>query len=254
MRTPRKEAPMRSLVSAGVLACGLIAAIVVQAAPIAYDGIAYPPGPLVGHGPAFGFAAPWIADPGVVMVPPTLTSPIALPSSGIAVAGDFNFMAQLANVLPPVPGNQFWASFLIQHTGANDETYMGLSPIGAIFGDPPAVGIGVRLGQYGIFVGGAFTPCAKPFTPPGSTDLLVAHFTATGGPWLVELYVNPLSFVVPALSMNVAPLPYQLMVNLNELEFESDEFRIGDTPNDVAGIGPTPTKSSTWGRVKQLYK
>jgi hypothetical protein len=231
-----------------------MAALAAQAAPIAYDGIAYPPGVLSGRGPAFGFVAPWAADPGVMVVYPGLVYPMALPPSGGAVAGDFNFLDPLLLAQVPSPGKEFWASFLIQHTGPNDETYMGLSSIGAIFGDPPAVGIGVRLGQYGIFVGGAFTPCAKAYTPAGSTDFLVAHFTAAGGVWIVQLFVNPSSFLVPDLVMNVAAITYGTMTNLNELEFESDEFRLGDLPTDVSAIGPTPTKASSWTRLKQLYK
>jgi hypothetical protein len=247
---------MKAMLLAGVLAFGLVAAMasVAQAAPIAYDGIQYPPGALLGQGPVFGFLAPWAADPGVAVVAAGLASPLALPSTGGAVAGGFNFQAPLSSTLAPSPAKEFWASFLLFHSGPNDETFMGLSPAGAPFGSPPSVGFGVRLGQYGIFVGGAFTPAPTPFTPNGSMDLLVTHFTASGATWVVQLFVNKLSFLVPDLVLNVAPVTYGTMVNLNETEFESDEFRLGDTAADVAAAVVTATKRGTWGRLMQLYR
>ena len=247
---------MKALLLAGVLACGVAAPLagVAQAASIAYDGIQYPPGALNGNGPAPGFAAPWLADPGVAVVPAGLTSLLALPSTGGAVAEGFDFQAPLSSALAPLAGEEFWASFLLFHSGPNDQTYMGLSPAGAPFGNPPSVGFGVRLGQYGIFVGGAFTPAPVPFTPNGSTDFLVAHFTASGATWVVQLFVNKSSFVVPDLVLNVAPVTYETMVNQNQAEFESDEFRLGTTAGDVAAAGPTATKRSTWGRLRQLYR
>lgn len=246
---------MKALLLAGVLASGLAAALSggAQAALIAYEGIPYPPGPLNAQGPGIGFAAPWAADPGVAVVPAGLASPLALPSMGGAVAGGFNFQAPLVNALVPSPGREFWASFLLFHSGPNDETFMGLSPAGAPFGSPPSVGFGVRLGQYGIFVGGAFTPAPVPFTPNGSTDFLVTHFTASGATWVVQLFVNKASFAVPDLVLNVASVPYATVVNLNETQFESDEFRLGDTSGDVAAA-VTATKPTTWGTLMQLYR
>jgi hypothetical protein len=228
---------MKTLRLLPILVSSLIVTVagVAQALPIAYDGIQYSPG-------------------GVIVVPPGLSSFMDKPSSGLGVGGNFNFQAPLTNPQAPAPGKEFWASFLLEHTAPNDETYMGLSPAGAVFGSPPAVGFGVRLGQYGIFVGGVFTPCGVPFTPAGSTDFLVTHFTASGGAWVVQLFVNKGSFLVPDLVMNVAPVIYGTMQNLNESAFESDEFRLGDFSNDVAAGGATPAKWSTWGRVKQLYK
>ncbi|HTK31579.1 MAG TPA: hypothetical protein VL332_06400 [Candidatus Saccharimonadaceae bacterium] len=247
---------MKALLLAGVFAAGLVTALagVAQADLIAYDPILYSPGALNLDGPVLGFAAPWAADPGVVVVAAGLSSPLALPSQGGAVAGDFNFQAPLVNLQAPAAGKEFWASFLLFHSGPNDETYMGLSPAGAAFGNPPSAGFGVRLGQYGIFVGGAFTPAPLPFTPNGSTDLLVAQFTASGAVWVVQLYVNKATFTVPDLVLNVPAVTYGTMVNLNETQFSSDEFRLGDTAADVAAVQSTPTHPSTWGRLKQLYR
>ena len=76
---------MRAWVSAALFATGLVAfAGIAQAAPIAYDGIQYLPGPLAGNGPAFGFAAPWLADPAVTVVPVGLSSLLDLPTGGTA--------------------------------------------------------------------------------------------------------------------------------------------------------------------------
>jgi len=242
---------MKTLWYAGCLVVALAAAA--QAA-VVYEGVAYPVGPLIGHGPALGFAAPWIADAGVDIVAPTLSHPLDLPSTGNKVSGFFNFVDPLVNPIPPTPGNEFWASVLISHVGPNDQTFMGLGPIGAALGDLPAVAIGVRLGQYGIFQGAVFTPCAKPFTPPGTTDFLVAHFVAGGAVWTVSLFANPSNLVVPDLVLNVAPVVYGTMVNQNQAEFESDEFRLGDSASQVSAFGVVPTLDTTWGRLKARFR
>lgn len=249
---------MKALAFAAMFATGLAAALtgVARAGSIAYDGIQYSPGALNANGPAFGFSGPWAADPGVAVLPAGLASLLALPSavgSG-AVAGSFDFQAPLSGTLAPSPGKEFWAAFLIFHGTPNDQTFMGLSPAGALLGDPPSVGFGVRLGQYGIFVGAVFTPAPTAYTPSGSTDFLVAHFAAGGATWNVELFVNKASFAVPDLVMNVAPVTYGTMVNQNQTGFESDEFRLGDTADDVAAGGATATTRITWGRVRQLYR
>ena len=242
---------MKTLWYASCLVVALAA--VAQANPV-YEGVAYPPGALLAHGPALGFAAPWIADGGVTVTPPTLAHPLDLPPTGSAVSGFFNFVDPLLNPIPPSPGNQFWASVLISHVGPNDQTFMGLGPIGAVLGDLPAVAIGVRLGQYGIFQGAVFTPCGKPFTPAGTTDFLVAHFVAGGATWSVSLFANPSNLVVPDLVLNVAPVTYGTMVNQNQAEFESDEFRLGDTASQVSAFGVVPTLDTTWGRLKARFR
>ena len=231
----------------------VVVAGVAQGFPIAYEGVSYPPSPLGGHGPAFGFAAPWAADPGVNVLAAGLSHPLDLPSSGGAVGGFFNFVAPLTGTLSPTPGKEFWASVLIFHFGPNDQTFMGLSPAGAVLGDLPAVAIGVRLGQYGIFQGAAFTPSGVLFTPAGATDLLIAHFVAGGATWNVSLFVNRLPFGAPDLSLNVAPVVYGTMVNQNQAEFESDEFRLGETAQDVSLAGVVPTLETTWGRLKARF-
>jgi hypothetical protein len=180
-------------------------------------------------------------------------SPI-LPSTGGAVGGFFNYIDPLTATIVPTSGKEFWASFLLFHSGPNDQTFMGLSGAGAALGDLPAAAFGVRLGQYGIFVGGAFTPSPKPFTLNGSTDLLVAHFVAGGAVWNMSLFVNPSSFGIPDLVMSVPPVPYGTMVNHNQAEFVSDEFRLGDTAEDVSAVGVVPTEKPTWGQLKARYR
>jgi len=232
----------------------IVMAGVAQGAKIAYEGVDYLPSPLAGHGPVLGFAAAWAADAGVVVQPPGLSYPLDLPSTGLAVGGFFNFVAPLTGPLAPSPGKEFWASVLIFHFGPNDQTFMGLSPAGAVLGDVPAVAIGVRLGQYGIFQGGAFTPSGVPFTPAGATDFLVARFVAGGATWNVSLWVNKPTTAVPDLALNVAPVVYGTMVNQNQAEFTSDEFRLGDTAGDVSVSGVVPTLDTTWGRLKARFR
>jgi len=223
-----------------------------QGATIAYDGVQYLPGPLAPNGPAIGFAAPWAADPGVNVVATGLTSPLALPSTGGAVSGFFDFVDPLTNTIAPSPGKEFWASFLLYHSGPNDQSFMGLSPAGAALGSLPSAAFGVRLGQYGIFIGSTFTGSGKPFTPNGSTDFLVAHFVAGGAVWNVSLFVNQSSFVIPDLAIAVPPVTYGTVVNQNQAQFGSDEYRLGDTAADVAA-GVTPTVGESWGRIKAQY-
>src|SRR5262249_10541312 len=104
-----------------------------------------------------------------------------------------------------------------------------------------------------VFTGGAFTGSGKPYTPPGSTDFLVAHFVASGGTWVVSLFVNQSSFVIPDLVTNVPGVVYGTMVNQNQAEFGSDEYRLGDTAADVSAAGVTPAVSGAWGHIKAQY-
>jgi len=242
---------MKTLCFASCLA--VVLAGTAHGALIAYDGIAYPPGALNLKGPAPGFSAPWAAEPGVVVIAAGLSSPLALPSHGGSVSGFFNFIDPLTNTIAPSAGKEFWASYLLYHSGPNDQAFMGLSAAGAALGSLPDVAFGVRLGQYGIFVGGAFTPAGLPFTANGSTDFLVAHFVAGGAVWNVDLFVNKLPTGPPDLSMGVPPVTYGTMVNHNQAEFGSDEYRLGDTAGDVAA-GVTAATGATWGRIKDRYR
>jgi hypothetical protein len=168
--------------------------------------------------------------------------------------GDLEALDRVTATIAPTPGKEFWASFLLFHSGPNDQTFMGLAPPGTPLGALPSAAIGVRLGQYGIFDGATFIPSAKPFTPPGSTDLLVAQFVAGGGGWTVSLFVNPTSFGVPDVIAVLPPVVYATMVNQNQAEFESDEFRLGDTAGDVSAVGVVPTGNATWGGLKAHYR
>jgi hypothetical protein len=236
----------------------LVAALagVAQGATIAYEPVAYPPGALLLNGPAFGFAGPWIADTAVLVTGPFpgLSHPLALGSTGNKVEGFFNYIDPLAAPIAPTPGKEFWASFLLFHSGPNDQSFMGLGPPGAVLGDLPSVAIGVRLGQYGIFLGGTFTPDALvPFTPNGTTDFLVAHFEESGGVWKVSLFVNQPPFTAPTLVVFAPGTTFGTMVNQNQAQFAADEFRLGDTAADVAA-GVVPTGSATWGQLKARYR
>jgi hypothetical protein len=228
-------------VKSTLVACCLLGCLtgLAQGQLIAYEGVQYFPGGLAGDGPAPGLPGFWIADGGVQVTLGTLSSSLALPSTGNSVSGFFDSVDQLGTPLIPAPGAEFWASFLLFHSGPNDQAYMGLSPGGAVLGNPPIAGFGVRLGQYGIFNGGTFFGSPTPFTPNGSTDFLVAHFQAGAGVWTESLFVNPTSFLFPSVVVNVPGITFGSMVNQNQAEFMSDEFRLGDTAGDVSPI-PAP--------------
>jgi hypothetical protein len=166
-----------------------------------------------------------------------LSSPLALPSTGNAVSGFFDYESPLSTTLV---NRDFWASFLVAHTGPNDQTYMGLTQSAIPFGTPPLVAFGIRLGQYGIFDSGSgFTASAVPFTPAGSTDFLLAHIRPVGPFYQVDLFVNPSSLAFPSVTVNVPPVFYDAIENQNQAEFTSDEVRLGDTAFD-AGFVPAP--------------
>jgi len=44
------------------------------------------------------------------------------------------------------------------------------------------------------------------------------------------------------------------MVNQNQAEFASDEFRLGDFADDVSLAGVVPTLDTTWGRLKARFR
>jgi hypothetical protein len=54
--------------------------------------------------------------------------------------------------------------------------------------------------------------------------------------------------------MNVPGVTFGTMVNQNQAEFESDEFRLGDTAADVSAVGVVPTLDTTWGRLKAQFR
>src|ERR1035441_1542705 len=60
-------------------------------ASLAYEGFDYLAAtPLVGLNGGSGFAAPWVADPGVIVQPPGLSIAVALPSTGLSIGGEFD--------------------------------------------------------------------------------------------------------------------------------------------------------------------
>ena len=231
----------------------LILAGAAQASTVnVYDGIDYGIGSLNGDGPATGLGL-WNTDSGVIVNATTLSNTLAKASTGGKVTGFFDFINPLSSTIAPTPGNGFWASFLLYHSGPNDQSFMGLGPAGAVLHSLPSVAIGVRLGKYGIFDGGTFTASGVAYTPNGTTDFLVAHIFESGGSWNVDLFVNKGSFTVPDLSSNVAGVTFGTMINHNQAQFESDEYRLGDNSSDVAA-GVTAAQSATWGRIKGQYR
>ena len=221
------------LLVVGVICVGVGSA---EAQVIAYDGFVYPVGPLTGDGPAFGFTAPWIADAGISVTSPGLSSPLDPGSIGNAVSGDFNYFSPLNTTLL---NSEFWASFLLYNAGGNDQAYMGLTNTG-LGSTIPTVAFGARLTQYGIFNNSSqFVAAPTPWSGVGATDFLLAHFQPSGASWLVSLYVNPTSLALPSVVTTVPLIPFNEVLNQNQVGFISDEVRIGDTAFD-AGFVPEP--------------
>lgn len=224
--------------SASVVAV-LAAATSSHAAVLAYDGFDYVPGPLSGNNGGTGFATPWLADPGVAVSPPGLSSALAQPSTGFALEGIFNYKRQLSTTIGL--NRTVWASFLVQNVGAGlDQTYMGLDD--SFAGVTPRVAFGIQLAKYGVFLQGVgFIPSAVPFSGTGSTDFLLARITLTGANTIVDLFVNPTTLGAPDVT-GVLPfvVPLTHVFNQNQSQFRGDEVRIGDTAAEAGWAVPAP--------------
>ena len=210
-------------------------AVAATGASLVYEGFDYlVASPLNGQFGGSGFAGPWSADPGVVVQPTGLSSPLGLPSTGLAIGGGFNSARQLAS---PLSQPQYWASFQIQAAPGNDQVFLGLdvgpSPL-------PMVSFGRILDKYFIRSGGALPLEGGVASPAGITDLLVARFTQGGGLTAVDLWVNPTDFSLPPLlSLAVPAVPYSVANLQVQPGFLADEVRIGETPFDVSAV-PEP--------------
>ncbi len=197
-----------------------------------YEGFDYPAlSPLVGQSGGSGFASPWLADPGVVVQAPGLSSPLGLPSTGLSISGGFNSARQLTS---PLSQPQYWASFQIQAKPGNDQVFLGFdvapSPL-------PLISFGRILNTYFIRPGAGSPVEAGVASPAGFTDLLVAHFTQNGGGTVVDLWVNPTDFTLPPLlSLAVPFVPYTFADLQVQPGLFADEVRIGDTPFEVSAV------------------
>jgi len=207
----------------------------VSGASLVYEGFDYLPSPLTGQNGGSGFAGPWLADPGVIVQPPGLSTPLGQPSTGLAMGGSgFNAARQLST---PLNLADYWASFQIRGVPGNDQVFLGLdvgpSPL-------PLVSFGRILNTYFIRQGGGPISQGGIGSPPGFTDLLVARFHQTGPGTTVDLWVNPTDFTLPPLvSMVVPTVSYSFADMQVQPGFLADEVRIGRTSLDVSAI-PEP--------------
>lgn len=197
--------------------------------PIAYDGFIYIVGPLNGNNGGIGFAIPWLADPGVIVQPPGLSHPLALPSEGLEVGGGFNSARPLNSPLSLV---EYWASFLINANPGNDQVWLGLDTAPS---STPLVWFGRRLDTYFIEQGTGPAITGGVASPVGVTDLLVARFQQVGVGTNVDLWVNTNDFTSPPLISTVVPTVPYTWVNMQvQSGLFADEIRIGPTAFDVA--------------------
>jgi hypothetical protein len=216
------------------LRCSLVLAFwcatTASGASLAYEGFDYLAAtPLVGLNGGSGFAAPWVADPGVIVQPPGLSIAVALPSTGLSIGGDFDAARPLAS---PLNEPEYWVSFQIQANPGNDQVFLGLDVIPS---STPQVSFGRILNTYFIRQGSSTTVQAGVASPPGVTDLLVARFQQSGAITLVELWVNTVNFAAPPLLVLIVPTVPYTWINLQvQPGFLADEVRIGTTPGDVA--------------------
>lgn len=206
-----------------------------RATVIAYDGFAYPPGPVPGNPGGMGFAGPWAGDLGVtVQGAASLAHPLALPTTGVLIGGNFNIDRPL-----PAPISQpvFWASFMIQAAPGNDQVWMGIDPVVTQF---PFVTFGRRLGSY--FLQNATNAPLNFCCASGSgvTDLLIIRVTVSGAGSKVDLWVNKNTSLPPDLTMGIPPPPPFQVVNVQvQNGFLADEIRLGTSAQDVAA-GASP--------------
>jgi hypothetical protein len=208
----------------------------VTGASLVYEGFDYLPSPLTGRNGGSGFAGPWLADPGVIVQPPALSTPLGQPSTGLAVGGSgFDSARQLSS---PLNLADYWASFQIQGVPGNDQVFLGLdvgpSPL-------PLVSFGRILSTYFIRQGSGPIVQGGIGSPPGFTDLLVARFHQIGPGTAVDLWVNPTDFTLPPLVSLVVPTVFYSFVDMQvQPGFLADEVRIGTTSFDVSAV-PEPS-------------
>ena len=157
-----------------VLLLAISSANIATAGQIAYDGFAYLPGTLNGNNGGVGFSTPWLADPAVLVQPPGLTQPVALPSTGLEIGGLFNAARMLSN---PLNQPVYWASFEIQSNPGNDQVFLGLDTVPT---GTPFLSFGRRLDHYFVDVGGMPSSTCCVASGSGVTDLLVVRFMQTG--------------------------------------------------------------------------
>jgi hypothetical protein len=220
-----------------------------RATAIAYDGFAYPPGPVPGNAGGTGFGGPWAGDVGVtVQGAASLTHPLALPSTGVLIGGNFNIDRPLPAAISQ---SVFWASFLIQAAPGNDQVWMGIDPGVTQF---PFVTFGRRLGNY-FLQNASNAPvnfcCASG---AGVTDLLIIRVTSSGAGSKVDLWVNKNPSVSPPdLTMPIPPPPPFQIVNVQvQNGFFADEIRLGTSAQDVAAGASSPAVPIPPGAVATL--
>lgn len=205
------------------------------ASQIAYEGFDYSPSKLNGQGGGNGFGGMWSADPGVIVVPPGLSTPLGLPSSGLAIGGGFNADRLLAN---PLSQSEYWVSFQLQELAPNDQVWLGLD-LGA--SNTPHVWFGRRLDSYFIESGATVKATCCKGSPPGITDLMVAQFISAGGLTTINVWLdkNPLTSPFD-MSAVIPTVPYTFLNMGVEPGLFADEVRIGTTAGDVADVANVP--------------
>jgi formylglycine-generating enzyme required for sulfatase activity len=245
----RRAAPLYLAGMLAILLLTLALAREAVALPLAHEGFQYVAGqPLPAMIGGFGWApGPWTGSSQMVDMPPTLSYPTALPSSGDAV---FNPVAGEAFRYFGVPfsnaANDVWFSFQEESAVASSGTFVEILPVsglaiqvnkdtaGNITLNGVAAGISTGVGKVDFFL------------------IQVAQFS--GGVTWVNLYLNPGA----VLGIPTASFPIPSVFQANEFYFRTDanqwldEIWAGTTPQDVSqgGVqGATGATSTQFFRV-----
>jgi hypothetical protein len=210
------------------------------ASQIAYEGFDYLPGLLNLQNGGIGFTGSWTADPGVMVVPPGLSSPFGLAPKGLEIGGGFNASRRLA---APLSQSEYWVSFQLQEGSPNDQVWLGLDVVPT---STPLIWFGRRLDFYFIALGPSVVATCCVGSPLGVTDFMVARFRQVA-PLITEVavWLNTDNFAL-------APNLFALMTTVPFLELNmevqpglfADEVRIGTTAADVADVANVPETGS----------
>ena len=213
------------------------------AIPLAYEGFQYPPGTHMLPGAMCGGSgwggSCWVGSSAMLAVPPSLSYPTALPSTGIALLNP-TLGEAYRNFLGPLPnnfGSDLWISFQEESLGVGSAALVDLRPTF------PIQDISVLKSAAGkIYLNGLF---AKLSNGPGQVDFFVLQLTKFSGTTTEKLWVDPgpgaLAGPPDAFLTISSPIVLDQFYYRSDPGQLLDEIRVGTTPSDVAGTAvPEP--------------
>jgi hypothetical protein len=203
-----------------------------KASPLAYEGFGYPPVTIL---PKMclgtGWLGCWVGSSAMINLPPTLSYPTALPSTGDALlnptAGEAfrTFSLPLNNF-----GSDLWISFQEESLIPGGDAFVDLFPVGSF----PNINVN-KITSGPITLNGAF---AGPASGVGQVDFFVLQLSQFSGSTVANLFVDPGpgALLGPPSASIVIPQPFVV----SQFYYRSDpgqlldEIRVGTTAFDVA--------------------